>query len=387
MKNLKITDFDDLQILLNGYREEVSEGENGSGTPIKQCIYCEKDVPSEDMEQHLTQHSDSEKFQIYLQADSIVTFTAKEKKYLTLAFGGDDDKAIAKKMGIPEVSARRMCSEFKNQIRHSRRVHAMSALLGSNLDRQKRSESIPLHTELPVLDESEIVQGFCKTKRELHERGALHATSQIVIVKRLETGEPAILVVDKANQTMTFGDEDPFIVIYDILGGHVRVCDWPFALEKNSNRKKLFDAKNLIGTAFEKEKVMWACGRRELARELISPKQRDDNLSFWFEDRYTGKNDEGINNELTWVFLCRYHNDVPAAAKQLNIPGEVRIKDDWIDSIGRTTSHTYVGRFWRIPELREELKKPTIRALDGLERVLKKLDNPTAMKYLLDWLG
>ena len=377
-----ITDFDNLQILINGYREEVAEDENGTEVIINRCIYCEKEIPSEDMEQHLAQHSNREKFQIYLQADSIVTFTAKEKKYLTLAFLGDDDKTIAKKMNIPEVSARRMCSEFKNQIRHSRRVLAMSKLLGSNLDRKKRSESIPLHTEMPVLDESGIVQGFCKNKRELHEAEALHTTSLIVIVKRLETGEPAILIVDKTNQAMTFVEEGKFIIIYDILGGHARVCDWDTRLEKN------FDYKKLIGTAFPKEKVMWNCGRRELARELVSPKQGDESLSFWFEDRHTGKNDEGVNDEITWVFLCRYHNDVPAASKELNIPGEVRIKDDWIDSIGRTTSHTYVGRFWRIPELREELKKPTVKALDGLERVLKKLDEDhAAMKHLIDWLG
>jgi hypothetical protein len=185
--------------------------------------------------------------------------------------------------------------------------------------------------------------------------------------------------VDKANKTMTLSKEDQSHIKYDVLGGHVRVCDWDAKLDKG------FNYKQLISKPFPKSDVMWNCAKRELARELVSPKQSDDDLSFWFEDRYTGKNDEGINSEITWSFLCRYRND---ASAELNRPGEVRIKDDWIDSIGKSTSHTYVGRFWRIPELREELKKPTVKAYDGLERVLNMLeDDPAAMKHLIEWLG
>ncbi|MDL2232356.1 hypothetical protein LJC63_02080 [Ruminococcaceae bacterium OttesenSCG-928-L11] len=386
---MKITDFDNLQILTDGYREEEKTDDDGTKKQIHRCIYCEKEIPLTDMPAHLAQHSDSEKLAIYLHADSIITFTAKEKKYLSLAFLGDDDKTIAAKMGIPEVSARRMGGEFRNQIRHSRRVLAMTKLLGNNLDRQKRSESIPIHTEMPVLDEAGMVKGFCKTKRELHESKALHGTTLIVVVKKLETG-PAILVVDKGNQKISFNEDDLFLTVYDVLGGHVRVCDWATELDRKFGYNELdkqYDYHELIDKPFPKEKAMWACAQREQKDELISPKQSNESLSFWFEDRYTGQNDEGVNDEITWVFLCRYQNANPAASKQLNISGEVRIKDEWIDSIGRTTPHTYVGRFWRIPDLREELKKPTVKALDGLERVLKKLDDPAAMKHLMDWLG
>ena len=370
---MKISDFDDLSVLLRGFRGTEKDH-------ISTCIYCEKEVPIEDMPAHLEQHGDSEIFQIYLQADSIVLFTAKEKQYLSLAFLGDNDKIIAEKMGIPHVSARRMRNEFKNQIRQARRLLAMAKLFGNKLDRQMRSEPTQLHTEIPAIDEAEKVLHFCKTKRELHQNGSLHPTSIIVVVKKdPETGSPAILVVDKASKTMALGEDNTVFIIYDVLGGHVRLCDWDIKLDKG------FDCSKLIGQAFPKEEAMWNCSRRELRRELVSPKQSDESLSFWFEDRHTGENDEGINNELTWCFLCRYQND---ASTELNTPGEVRIKDDWIDSIGRTTSHTYVGRFWRIPELREELNKSNVKALDGLERILKKLEeDPAEMEHIIEWLG
>ena len=373
MRNLKISDFDDLQVIQRGFRDTEKKG-----TSI--CIHCEEEVVKDDMPAHLKQHSDSEIFQTLLQADSITTFTAKEKQYLTLVFSGDDDKTIAGKMGIPHVSARRMRNEFKTQIRQAHRLLAMANLLGNKLDRQKRSESMPLHTEIPVIDEVGTVFGFRKTKRELHRDGSLHPTSLIVVIKKdPETGEPAILVVDKANKTMTLGEKDAFFIIYDVLGGHARLCDWNIKLSND------FDYNELIGKTFPKQEVMWNCARRELRRELVSPRQSDESLSFWFEDRHSGENDEGINNEITWCFLCRYQNE---ASTELNMPGEVRIKDDWIDSIGRTTSHTYVGRFWRIPELREEIKKSNVKAFDGLERVLKKLDDdPAAMKHIIEWLG
>jgi hypothetical protein len=125
---------------------------------------------------------------------------------------------------------------------------------------------------------------------------------------------------------------------------------------------------------------MLNCARRELERELVSPKQSSGSLSFWFEDRYTGENSEGLNNEITWCFICKYQGGAH------NAPGETpRIKDDWIDSIGRVATHTYVGRFWRIPELREELKKDGATAFDGLERILGKLENdPEAANRLIE---
>ncbi|MPN27694.1 hypothetical protein SDC9_175128 [bioreactor metagenome] len=70
------------------------------------------------------------------------------------------------------------------------------------------------------------------------------------------------------------------------------------------------------------------------------------------------------------MFFCRYTN---GTQHLLNVPGEVRIKDDWIDSIGESVSRTYVGRFWLLGELIRQVDAHPEQANDGLRRVLKRL--------------
>ncbi|HRV98984.1 MAG TPA: hypothetical protein P5201_10355, partial [Aminobacteriaceae bacterium] len=79
-------------------------------------------------------------------------------------------------------------------------------------------------------------------------------------------------------------------------------------------------------------------------------------------------------------FLCQYKN---GTLSKLNVPGEVRIKDDWIDSIGEPVSRTYVGRFWRFSDIRREVETHPEHANDGLKRVLEQLsENPDLFSAL-----
>ena len=106
---MQLEDFDKTQVLESGFREKEIEKKD---TSKKTCIYCGVEVPCDSLRQHALMHTDQEKFDLLLHADSVFAFTAKEKLYLNYVFSGYKDKEIAPKMGIPEVSARRMRNQF-----------------------------------------------------------------------------------------------------------------------------------------------------------------------------------------------------------------------------------------------------------------------------------
>ena len=96
-------------------------------------------------------------------------------------------------------------------------------------------------------------------------------------------------------------------------------------------------------------------------------------------EEYMADTDPGDSN-VTFEVSGDYAN---GTLNSLNVPGEVRIKDDWIDSIGESVSRTYVGRFWRLGELTREVKAHPEQANDGLKRVLKRLsEEPDLLKAL-----
>lgn len=370
---MQIDDFDSAEILESGYRKKEAAGkqaEKSAGV----CIYCGEEVPAGARRTHAAQHSRKEKFELLLHADSVFSFTGKEKRYLHYVFSGYSDKEIAQLMGIPEVSARRMRNLFNNRIRQARGLLLLDELLDGKLKRRKKKKPEKTNARMPSIDEKGIVNAFYPTKRALHEAGLLHATSIIVVFKRdPETGEPAFLIVDKSDKQVASGDGLPAAML-DVLGGHVREEDFPPVPGEEDV------ARAYAGRSFPFETVLWNCARRELSRELVSPDQGDASLSFWFEDRYCGKHPEGINSEISWVFLCRYQN---GTLNKLNAPGEVRVKDDWIDSIGESVSRTYVGRFWRLSEIRSEVAAHPEQANDGLKRVLERLSkNPDLLSRL-----
>ena len=361
---MQIDDFDSTHILESGFRADEAEDANAaSGAQI--CIYCGERVPADQQKKHASRHGRQEKFDLLLNADSVFAFTAKEKSYLYHVFAGLKDKEIAQKMGIPEVSARRMRNQFHNRMRQARGLLLLDELLGDSLKRRKKKKPEPERTRIPSLDESFSVLTFYPTKRALHEAGLLHPTSILVVYKRdPKTGEPAVLVVDKADKLGAGDDTSPVASALDVLGGHVREEDFPL----------IGDGSGAVGTYTGKpipvDPVLWNCARRELARELVSPSQPEENLTLWFTDRYRDEPGAGKNNEISWVFFCRYTN---GTQHLLNVPGEVRIKDDWIDSIGESVSRTYVGRFWRLSELARQVDAHPEQANDGLRRVLKRL--------------
>ena len=372
---MQIEDFDNTQILNSGYRTE--EAEHGQAkSPAHVCIYCGETVPADQLKKHAVLHSRQEKFERLLNADSVFGFTAKEKRYLADVFAGLKDKEIAQRMGIPEVSARRMRNQLNNRVRQARGLLLLDELLGDSLKRRKKKKPEPEQMAIPSLDEAGNVLAFHATKRALHEAGLLHPTSILVVYKRdPETREPAILVVDKADQLSAGEDASAIPAALDVLGGHVREEDFPLV----DGAEDI--ARAYAGKPLPFETVLWNCARRELARELVSPSQPEEALSFWFADRYSGQHAEGVNNELSWVFLCRYTN---GTLNSLNVPGEVRIKDDWIDSIGESVSRTYVGRFWRLGDLTREVIAHPEQANDGLSRVLKRLSEEPDLLNALD---
>ncbi|MEA4939706.1 MAG: hypothetical protein VB091_08995 [Christensenella sp.] len=361
---MQIYDFDSSHILESGFRADEPEDTNAvSGAQI--CIYCGERVPADQQKKHASRHGRQEKFDLLLNADSVFAFTAKEKSYLYHVFAGLKDKEIAQKMGIPEVSARRMRNQFNNRMRQARGLLLLDELLGDSLKRRKKKKPESERTRIPSLDEAGNVLAFYPTKRTLHEAGLLHPTSILVVYKRdPKTGEPAFLVVDKADKLGAGDDASPVASALDVLGGHVREEDFPL----NSGASDAEGA--FAGKPIPVDPVLWNCARRELARELVSPSQPEENLSLWFTNRYRGTHAEGTNNEISWVFFCRYTN---GTQHLLNVPGEVRIKDDWIDSIGESVSRTYVGRFWRLGELIRQVDAHPEQANDGLKRVLKRL--------------
>ena len=89
---MKLEDFDKSQVLESGFREKESES---SDAPFMSCIYCNEDVPFDSLKEHTKLHTNHEKFDILLHADSVFAFTAKEKRYLNYVFHGYKDKAIA----------------------------------------------------------------------------------------------------------------------------------------------------------------------------------------------------------------------------------------------------------------------------------------------------
>ncbi len=112
---------------------------------------------------------------------------------------------------------------FNNRIRQARGLLLLDELLEGNLKRRKKKKPQKEKTRMPSIDDRGIIQAFHPTKRALHEAGLLHATSIIVIVKRdPETGEPALLIVDKADRQVSSEDGLPTAVALDVLGGHVR---------------------------------------------------------------------------------------------------------------------------------------------------------------------
>ena len=372
---MKLEDFDKSQVLESGFREKESES---SDAPFMSCIYCNEDVPFDSLKEHTKLHTNHEKFDILLHADSVFAFTAKEKRYLNYVFHGYKDKAIAQKMGIPEVSARRMRNQFNNLMRQARGLLLLNDLLGDKLKRRKKEKALKGGTEIPSIDDLGIVQAFHPTKHIVHEKGLLHATTIIVVIKNdPETGEPAFLVVDKADKQS--GYDTLAVSALDVLGGHVRREDF-FHMPSEE-----YVAETFVGKPLPLESIMWNCARRELSRELISPCQSDESLSFWFENRYTGIHAEGTNNEISWVFLCEYKN---GTQNKLNVPGEVRVKDDWINSIGEQVSRTYVGRFWRLSDIQNEVAAHPEHVYDGLKRVIQKLsDDPTVYESLKNFLN
>ena len=367
---MQLEDFDKTQVLESGFREK----ESGKKDALKKtCIYCGVEVPCDSLRQHALMHTDQEKFDLLLHADSVFAFTAKEKLYLNYVFSGYKDKEIAPKMGIPEVSARRMRNQFNNLIRQARGLLLLNDLLGDKLSRRKKEKPVKQGTQIPSIDELGIVQAFHPTKHILHERGLLHATTIIVVIKNdPETGEPAFLIVDKADKQS--GYDALTVSALDVLGGHVRTEDFVQAPNED------YQAGAYVGKPLPFDSVMWNCARRELSRELVSPCQSEKSLSFWFENRYKGIHDEDINNEISWVFLCDYRN---GTLDKLNVPGEVRVKDDWIDSIGEQVSRTYVGRFWRLSDIQNEVTAHPEHVYDGLKRVIQKLsDDPSVYESL-----
>ena len=361
---MQIEDFDSTKILESGFRTEEPDHTQTSN-PGSVCVYCGEAVPADQMEKHASRHDRKEKFELLLNADSVFGFTAKEKRYLSDVFAGRKDKEIAQRMGIPEVSARRMRNLLNNRMRQARGLLLLDELLGDNLKRRKKRKPEPERTAIPSLDEKDNVLAFYPTKRALHEAGLLHPTSILVVYKRdPETSEPAFLVVNKADQLGAGEDASSIPTALDLLGGHVREEDFP--LEDGAED----DERPYVRKPFPFETVLWNCARRELSRELVSPSQPEEALAYWFTDKSAKPHAEGINNELSWVFLCRYTN---GTLSSLNVPGEVRIKDDWIDSIGESVSRTYVGRFWRLSELSREVMAHPEQANDGLWRVLKRL--------------
>jgi hypothetical protein len=364
---MQIDDFDSTKILESGFRKK-GNAEKRTEKPDDVCIYCGETVPCDSLRQHAAQHSRQEKFDLLLHADSVFSFNNKEKRYLNYVFSGYKDKEIARLMGIPEVSARRMRNLFNNRMRQARGLLLLDSLLEGKLKRRKKKKAEKINARIPSIDEQGIVQAFYPTKRALHEAGLLHVTSIIVVVKRdPETGEPAFLIVDKADKQVSTGNGLPAAML-DVLGGHVREEDFPPVRGEGD-----------IGHAYTGQPlpfdtVLWNCAQRELSRELVSPSQDGASLSFWFENRYSGKHAEGINREISWVFLCRYQN---GTLDKLNAPGEVRVKDDWIDSIGESVSHTYVGRFWKLSDIQNKVSEHPEQVNDGLKRVLEQLSkNP-----------
>ncbi len=374
INTMRVEDFDLSQILTSGYRK-TEYTQTQSMNPTSVCIYCEAEIPDEELNRHAMLHSRKEQFELLLNADSIFAFTNKEKRYLHFVFEGYKDKKIAQLMDIPEVSARRMRNQFNNRIQQARGLLALDALFGSALKRRKKQKSENDRSMIPALNEQGIIQAFYPTKRALHEAGLLHATSIIVVVKRdPESGEPALLVVDKADKQISTYDGQSVYALLDVLGGHVREEDFPPVPGQEEIRLAY------TGQRLPFETVLWNCATRELSRELISPSQDETSLSFWFEDRFCGKHVEGINHEISWVYLCRYQH---GTLDKLNMPGEVRVKDDWIDSLGELVSRTYVARFWRLREIQSEVAAHPEQANDGLKRVLAQLSqNPRLLDVL-----
>lgn len=248
-------------------------------------------------------------------------------------------------------------------------------LLGDTLRRRGYTSDASENTQLPVLNEQGIVRGFYSTKRQLHAAGLLHPTTIILVaMPDPKTGEPCLLVVDKGDQQFS-SDASPLALhAYDLLGGHVRRADAPTMA---------------LGRPFPWEEAMWNCARNQLDAELsvytpgkASLPLDEVHLFHLYTDRYTGPHAEGENNESSWVMVFRFPPELHTNET------DIRVEDDWIDSLGGSKERKYVCKFWPLPDILREVAARPGDALDGIRRVLSRLESdPDLMRQFRQMAG
>ena len=313
-----------------------------------------------DIEHQLEALPPQEKLAFLTNADSLFGFSALEKAYLMKVFEGKNDAQIAGELHIPLSTSKWMRNEFLSKMRQARGMLMIESILDGKMSRREYRRPARKADELPFFDDKYIIRGFCREKRQLHDAGLFHATVIIIVAKRLpETGEMMILVSDKADQLPASGKDTAVRHAYDLIGGHIKRIDAPME----------------IGDPFPFERAMESAARRELSAELVLRKSKHDpdRLDRLYVDRHQGPLGGGTNHELSWVYLY----PVLPSDTVFHTPGGVRIRDDWIDSIGEKVIRYYPGRFYSVPEIAAEIDKNPSDANDALTRVLEhmKMDN------------
>lgn len=340
------------------------------------CLCCDQRLAPEAIDAHLEGHTDAEKFELLVNADSVFGFNATQKAFLQLLFSqGLKDKEIGRLLGLSPSTAQRIRNGFIAGLREARGMLLLNDLLGNALQRRGYTSGIQENLQLPALNEEGIVRGFYSTKRQIHAAGLLHPTTIILVaMPDSGTGEPSLLVVDKGDQQLS-SDVTPLALhAYDLLGNHVRRADAPTMA---------------LSQPFPWEEAMWNCARNQLDEELsvytpgkTSLPLDEGHLFHLYTDRYTGPSTEGENNENSWVLVFRfppelYHDET-----------DIRLEDDWVDTLGGAKERKYVCKFWPLRDiLREVVEKPG-DALDGIRRVLGRLESdPELMRKFRQLAG
>ena len=308
-------------------------------------------------------------FCVFLGADSLLSLTPEDKAFYSMLFNGESDqKAIAEKLGISYNSVRVKRSKLYEEYIRSKLNYVLLNMIFSKQPKRiynKRPVAKQSHlTQIPyfISPDSEIA-GFVTNKDELHTNPALseyiHATTIVLMAKRLPDGELFFLTCDKKAYNMdNLTGEAPVRNRYDSpAGGHLELQDIP----EGENRLS--------------DKAFANCAVRELNEEIYLRRAvlQPEKARYLFQLSYKSANSGSgrHNNEFSYVYLYLLEKQT-----------DVRVRERYTDTIGKTVNHELRIRYFTYKDLLDEFKSPE-NFSDGLGRVVSHLiERPEAYEEL-----
>ncbi|MCL2136131.1 MAG: hypothetical protein FWH40_01190 [Coriobacteriia bacterium] len=342
IQTIKDTNIADL---LNGYVQQMN---------VYVCIWCNAEFESVDEAQaHIKGHTPEDRFEILMNADSLISYSTLEYWVLMEMFRGKEPIEISEELQINPSSVRGARQNFFNE---TARAKIVLMLLNLITDKQKPlrkysravgSDEVQLKDQKLAVDEDNRVTALYNIT-ELHRKPIKHATTLILLTDITAEGDLLFLCVDKARKS--YGKNIENRHLWDCMGTHLGASDV----------LTISDDKGVIGTKLQAEHFRNAAIRDleetlRVAHLKIDPSQ----LAFMFTDEYQGTSlyGAGINHEITDVFSYR-----------IDTSRNIKVWDEYIDSLGGRVKKQFRMKKMSYIELLAEYKAGNL--MDGLARVV-----------------